>query len=397
VNLSLFPDLKAAMDVIDKYFAVVYPNEPGKGVQDAAGYIGDWIDANHCEEPVGEARIRLTKTADPMTFSAADHKITYEFIAENMGTVRLKQVIISDPLPGLSALSCTIADVVVTQPVILDLGSALRCTASYTTTEEDVYAGQVDNTATVTGRDPQGVSVTDSADVTVTGPVQSPALSLVKSADKPDFTAYGEAITYSYLLTNTGNVPLYPPYRVEDDKIGMVHCPTEPTSLAQGDSVICTADYYITWEDVDVGSVENTAKGSALDSKGKQVFSNEDTEMVWYAGNVGECSFSQGYWFAKPGVVWPHDVTVGGLTFTQEEAQAFWPATTVMDKAFTQYATIVLSRVDVSLFPELAKAMEVIDSYFLNDYPGQPGKEVQKASGYIGDWIDANHCEEPVW
>ena len=107
----------------------------------------------------------------------------------------------------------------------------------------------------------------------------------------------------------------------------------------------------------------------------------------------GECSYSQGYWFARPQTVWPHDVTIGGHIFTQEEGKAFWPSNTNTKRAFTQYATIVLSGVDLSLFPDLAEAMAVIEDYFANLYPDAAPRQVNQAAGYIGDWVDQNHCD----
>jgi hypothetical protein len=104
------------------------------------------------------------------------------------------------------------------------------------------------------------------------------------------------------------------------------------------------------------------------------------------------CSFSQGYWFARPQTVWPYDVVVGGHTFTQAQGQQFWPSNTPIQRAFTQYATIYLSGVTLSAFPELEAAMQVIDDYFANVYPSPANRVVNSAAGFIGDWVDQNHC-----
>ncbi|MFN2396976.1 MAG: DUF4397 domain-containing protein, partial [Bacteroidales bacterium] len=106
------------------------------------------------------------------------------------------------------------------------------------------------------------------------------------------------------------------------------------------------------------------------------------------------CAYSQGYWFANPYTVWPYDVEVGGLTFTQEDGQAFWPPMTNTKRAFTQYSAIYLSGVTVSLFPELEDAMETIDNYFADVYPDPADMNVNQAAGFIGDWIDDNHCDD---
>ncbi len=50
------------------------------------------------------------------------------------------------------------------------------------------------------------LSPTDDETVTV---VQSPALSLVKTATPATYSKVGDVISYSYLVTNTGNVTLY--------------------------------------------------------------------------------------------------------------------------------------------------------------------------------------------
>ena len=66
-------------------------------------------------------------------------------------------------------------------------------------------------------------------------------------------------ITYSYKLTNTGNVILFGPFSVTDDKLGTVVCPPAPTSLAPTESVTCTQTYAIKQSDLDNGSITNSA------------------------------------------------------------------------------------------------------------------------------------------
>jgi hypothetical protein len=106
------------------------------------------------------------------------------------------------------------------------------------------------------------------------------------------------------------------------------------------------------------------------------------------------CSYSVGYWFAKPGIVWPYDVVIGGETYTQAQGQTFWPPATVTSHAFTQYAAIYLSGTSLEYFPTLEANMQIIDDYFANDYPDPAGEDVNEAAGYIGQWISDNHCGE---
>ena len=89
-------------------------------------------------------------------------------------------------------------------------GAFETCTATYTTTQADVDAGGITNTGTATGTPPTGPEG-DRHRRTLTVPAgQTPAITLVKSADITSFSAAGHPVTYSYLVTNTGNVTLDP-------------------------------------------------------------------------------------------------------------------------------------------------------------------------------------------
>jgi hypothetical protein len=54
-----------------------------------------------------------------------------------------------------------------------------------------------------------------------------------------------------------------------------------------------------------------------------------DFKVLTYTGTCSPeegagCSLSMGYWFAKPNLVWPGTVTIGGKTYTQAEGKAIW-------------------------------------------------------------------------
>ncbi len=88
-------------------------------------------------------------------------------------------------------------------------------------------------------------------------------------------------ISYSYLVTNSGNVSLAGPVTVADDKATDESCPDVSTVgdgdgfLDPGESVTCTASYTITQADLDAGSVTNVATASADGTN-----SNPDEETV---------------------------------------------------------------------------------------------------------------------
>src|SRR5262249_38686039 len=70
----------------------------------------------------------------------------------------------------------------------------------------------------------------------------------------------GQVISYTYVVTNTGNVTLLGQVSVTDDKVSVI-CPPS-TVLAPGASTTCTASHSITQVDLDVGLITNAASAS---------------------------------------------------------------------------------------------------------------------------------------
>ena len=70
----------------------------------------------------------------------------------------------------------------------------------------------------------------------------------------------GDVITYTYVVTNTGNVTLPGPFTVDDSKVA-VTCPAT-ASLAPGASITCTASHTVTQADLDAGQIVNVASAT---------------------------------------------------------------------------------------------------------------------------------------
>jgi uncharacterized repeat protein (TIGR01451 family) len=91
-----------------------------------------------------------------------------------------------------------------------------------------------------------------------------PAISLTKSASPSTYSTVGNQITYTYVITNSGNVDLgSAQYTVTDDHIGSplgtaFNCGSAQ-ALAVGGTITCTAIYTITQADMNAGSVVNNA------------------------------------------------------------------------------------------------------------------------------------------
>jgi len=240
-------------------------------------------------------------------FTSIGDTINYTFIVTNTGNVPLTDVTISD----------TIATVV-GGPISLAIGESdsTTFTATYVITAQDILDGGVENTATATGNDPDGNPVTDISDTGTdpdgadvddpentetdnpleenpnddTDPTEdpttllltpAPAINLIKSISSIDdtvadgFTSIGDTINYTFIVTNTGNVPLTD-VTISDTIATVVG---GPISLAVGasDSTTFTATYVITAQDILDGGVENTATATGNDPDGNPVTDISDT------------------------------------------------------------------------------------------------------------------------
>jgi uncharacterized repeat protein (TIGR01451 family) len=218
--------------------------------------------------------LALVKTASPATYSAAGQAINYSYLLTNSGNVTLS---------GPFSVSDDKATVTCPATASLAPGASLTCTATYPITQDDLDAGSVTNTAQAKAFFGQTEILSDQEQATVTA-TQTPGLSLVKTASPNTYDAAGDAISYSYLLTNSGNVTLNGPFSVSDDK-ATVTCPAINTvgnlndKFEPGEEMTCTASYTIAQGDVDAGSVTNTAQAEAFFSDAA-VPSNQDSETV---------------------------------------------------------------------------------------------------------------------
>lgn len=93
--------------------------------------------------------------------------------------------------------------------------------------------------------------------------VNTAEMMVEKSADPLVYGDAGETITYTYLVANTGDVPLSS-ISLLDDKAGVVDCPA--ASLAVGAEMTCTKTYLTTEADAAEGSVTNVVTASSAEA-----------------------------------------------------------------------------------------------------------------------------------
>lgn len=208
--------------------------------------------------------ISVVKSASPNSADAytAGRQVTYSFVVRNTGNVTLTDATVDETsfsgTGTLSALDCP-AGLASLAP-----DATVTCTATYTLTQADIDAGKVTNSATATGTPPTGAPVTSPPSDAVVPTPPSPALSLVKTADVQQISKVGQTVTFTFVVTNTGNVTITDPAIDETafsgtGALSAITCPDGQTRLIPGQSVTCTATYQVTQADLDSGALTNTA------------------------------------------------------------------------------------------------------------------------------------------
>ena len=218
--------------------------------------------------------ISLVKTAAPTTYSGIGETITYSYFVKNTGYPPLTDVTVSDNLLGnVTSCKLTPGDASATLGT-LQPGDSETCTATALTTQANVDNGSITNIGTATGKSVTDGSVVTAKSTAVVNAIQTPAISLLKTANPTSYSGSGDQIIYSYLVKNTGNVTLKS-IQVKDNILGSVtscnlatgDTSKTPGTLAPGDSETCSATATTSPTNVTQGSITNigTATGTAPD------------------------------------------------------------------------------------------------------------------------------------
>ncbi|TPW76895.1 DUF11 domain-containing protein [Schumannella sp. 10F1B-5-1] len=206
--------------------------------------------------------ISIVKTGSAPANAVVGDKITYGFTITNTGATSLSGVAISDPRLGSTPITYTGLGT----GASLAPGATATASASYTITQADIDAGTVTNTATVAARDTQNTAVSGTSNtVTVATGVEAGAISIAKSASPASGVARGGTITYTFTVTNTGNVTLTgvgisdPKFPAAGDITYGAWPGGTANTLAPGASVTATATHVVSQADFDLGRVDNQA------------------------------------------------------------------------------------------------------------------------------------------
>lgn len=241
-------------------------------------------------------RLSIEKTVDKTSLSAGETrigaKLSYGFTVTNTGNVSIKGISIDDGLNGLGEIKMSYPS----KTGELAPGEKATGKASYSITNADILAGVVTNTAKAIGKNATTGAPVESGKSTVTTRlVKNPSIKIEKTADPthiaPIDAVAGKEISYSFKITNTGNVNLGD-IAIEDSMKDLGTVSPAKKSLAPGESTTARATHRVTAADIEAGSVTNTAKATGS-AGGTVIKSAEATAKTSIEKAVSRMSFEK--------------------------------------------------------------------------------------------------------
>ncbi len=189
---------------------------------------------------------------------AAGDLISYQVVVTNTGNTTLTGVDVSDPLfDGFDSSSdCSPA-----APASLAPAATMTCTGEHAATQAEIDSdgggdGDIDNTATATANELP--SEQDSASAPI---VQAPAMTLAKTSGTSVISVPGQLVSYTFVITNTGNTTLTGVSLSDPNLDAAASCtPAAPASLAPGAVMNCSGTHIVTADELNgLTSLKNTA------------------------------------------------------------------------------------------------------------------------------------------
>jgi uncharacterized repeat protein (TIGR01451 family) len=214
--------------------------------------------------PAAPLGIRIIK--DGPALAHVGDTITYTFDVSLTTSTPLTDVTLTDPI-------CSAAPALASknggdQDEWLEPAESWRYTCTHGVSASD--PDPLPNTATVRGTDSRGRSTSDTDDHVVD--IIHPAIRIVKTANPPSI-APGETVTYTFTVTNVGDVALFG-VSVDDDKLGHI---CDIPRLDVGETRICTKDF--TAGEGNLGPLENVGVAEGKDVTGYPVRDRDNAEV----------------------------------------------------------------------------------------------------------------------
>nr|WP_254259427.1 SdrD B-like domain-containing protein [Leucobacter chinensis] len=226
--------------------------------------------------------IDLDKTVTVLSRGQVNSEVEYTFVVTNVGKSTLTGVTLDDPLIAEEDLVYGAWPDPAAEGTLAP-GQSVTATARLTISQAHVNAGELKNTASVTGKSsrPAGDTVTHSDTAALSFEVTA-LIDLDKSVTLTDSGALGSLAEYTFVITNVGKVTLTD-VQLADSLEGLSAVtfgdwpdPAAEGTLDPGQSVTATASLNVTQAHLDSGSLTNTATVQSKSPAGDTV-SDVDT------------------------------------------------------------------------------------------------------------------------
>lgn len=209
------------------------------------------VASNRATATVYAELLQLDQEADHDTFEAAGEVIQYSYRVVSLSRI---------PLPGPVTIeddkidvSCPDINRVGDGDDFLDWQEEILCEGSYTITQDDLDMQPISmltNTAIASAG-----NVRSNSDSVTVNAKQNPKLTLEAISTPREYDSVGQAITYEYVITNAGNVTLFPPFEISSDHFrdgSPFICETDQPRLAPGEAIRCAnrETYLVTQADL---------------------------------------------------------------------------------------------------------------------------------------------------
>ena len=239
-----------------------------------------------------EPKLIIDKTADTLDYTGAKagDVITYTLSLTNDGNVDLTDVELVDLKEGVKVKEYSWPS----REGFLAAGETVTAIAEYVLTQEDIDVTVLKNEASGKGRAPDGTWVNAEIPNIITKELH-PEITLVKDVDIDEIgeAKAGDTLTYTVTVTNTGDATLHDVTLTDSmaDVLSDVVYDRETSTLGPSESFVMTANYALTQEDINKGTVTNTAKVTAKDPEETEISSQD--EAVTKLGQSASCTVTK--------------------------------------------------------------------------------------------------------
>ncbi|HBB93655.1 MAG TPA: hypothetical protein DC042_18485, partial [Bacteroidales bacterium] len=213
--------------------------------------------------------LSVSKIALENRFMEVGETLHYEITVTNYKVINLLDIFVTDSLSVITEGS----------PIVrLNSGYSATINATHVITQADLDAGRVVSKATASTTDNWLFKETAISNELTVFAIQGPRLLLSTTAREETYSTVGESISFTHGITNTGNVKISGIKLSDPQGTQTGHVPI--ADLNPGEFVSVTTSYIITQSDLDVGTLEQTARISGFDQNNRLIQSSGNSLII---------------------------------------------------------------------------------------------------------------------